>query len=84
MSVSVLHFYSHIGWIICLRIHSSSGLLIYAALVDLLVEDFLSEEANRLMNKKAKISAFCWVLLGGKYSRSIHSSVDVDPNTTQQ
>ncbi|KAH6972539.1 Zinc/iron permease [Ilyonectria sp. MPI-CAGE-AT-0026] len=42
----------------------SSGLLIYAALVDLLVEDFLSEEANRLMNKKAKISAFCWVLLG--------------------
>ncbi|KAF7555168.1 hypothetical protein G7Z17_g2338 [Cylindrodendrum hubeiense] len=42
----------------------SSGLLIYAALVDLLVEDFLSEEANRLMKKKDKIAAFSWVLLG--------------------
>ncbi|KAH7123523.1 ZIP zinc transporter [Dactylonectria estremocensis] len=42
----------------------SSGLLIYAALVDLLVEDFLSEEANRVMKKKDKIAAFCWVLLG--------------------
>ncbi|KAK7428112.1 hypothetical protein QQZ08_005351 [Neonectria magnoliae] len=44
----------------------SSGLLIYAALVDLLVEDFLSEEANRVMKKKDKIAAFGWVLLGGK------------------
>ncbi|KAJ6437296.1 zinc-regulated transporter 2 [Purpureocillium lavendulum] len=42
----------------------SSGLLIYAALVDLLAEDFLSEEANRLMNKKKKAQAFGWVLLG--------------------
>ncbi|KAH7131348.1 ZIP zinc transporter [Dactylonectria macrodidyma] len=42
----------------------SSGLLIYAALVDLLVEDFLSEEANRVMKKKDKIAAFSWVLLG--------------------
>ncbi|PHH92701.1 hypothetical protein CDD83_5938 [Cordyceps sp. RAO-2017] len=42
----------------------SSGLLIYAALVDLLAEDFLSEEANRLMNGKKKIMAFCWVLAG--------------------
>ncbi|KPM38637.1 hypothetical protein AK830_g7918 [Neonectria ditissima] len=42
----------------------SSGLLIYAALVDLMVEDFLSEEANRVMKKKDKIAAFAWVLLG--------------------
>ncbi|KZZ89216.1 ZIP Zinc transporter [Moelleriella libera RCEF 2490] len=42
----------------------SSGLLIYAALVDLLAEDFLSEEANLLLSKKDKIAAFCWVLLG--------------------
>jgi hypothetical protein len=45
---------------------SSSGLLIYAALVDLLHEDFLSEEANLLMKKKDKIAAFCWVLAGGE------------------
>lgn len=43
----------------------SSGLLIYAALVDLLAEDFLSEEAQRVMKKKDKIAAFCWVLAGG-------------------
>ncbi|TWU71807.1 hypothetical protein ED733_000873 [Metarhizium rileyi] len=42
----------------------SSGLLIYAALVDLLAEDFLSEEANELMNGKTKAKAFAWVLLG--------------------
>lgn len=56
----------------------SSGLLIYAALVDLLAEDFLSEEAQRVMKKKDKVAAFCWVLAGGKshsplslsYSRS--------------
>ncbi|XP_044714416.1 ZIP zinc transporter domain-containing protein [Hirsutella rhossiliensis] len=40
----------------------SSGLLIYAALVDLLAEDFLSEEANHLMNGKKKAIAFAWVL----------------------
>lgn len=45
--------------------HSSSGLLIYAALVDLLAEDFLSEEANQLMGGKDKAKAFGWVLLGG-------------------
>ncbi|EEU42931.1 uncharacterized protein NECHADRAFT_84299 [Fusarium vanettenii 77-13-4] len=44
----------------------SSGLLIYAALVNLMVEDFLSEEANLLMTKKDKIAAFAWVFLGGK------------------
>ncbi|CEJ81561.1 Putative ZIP Zinc transporter [[Torrubiella] hemipterigena] len=43
----------------------SSGLLIYAALVDLLAEDFLSEEAQRVMRKKDRIAAFCWVLAGG-------------------
>jgi len=37
--------------------------------VDLLAEDFLSEEANRLMNKKKKAQAFGWVLLGGKSKR---------------
>lgn len=44
----------------------SSGLLIYAALVDLLAEDFLSDEAQLVMKKKDKIVAFCWVLAGGK------------------
>lgn len=34
--------------------------------MDLLAEDFLSEEANLLLSKKDKIAAFCWVLLGGK------------------
>ncbi|EFQ30250.1 ZIP Zinc transporter [Colletotrichum graminicola M1.001] len=42
----------------------SSGLLLYAALVDLLAEDFLSEEANRLLTSKDKIHAFCYVLAG--------------------
>ncbi|KAH7240851.1 Zinc/iron permease [Fusarium redolens] len=42
----------------------SSGLLIYAALVNLLVEDFLSEEAQHLMKKKDKIAALCWIGLG--------------------
>ncbi|KPI43407.1 Zinc-regulated transporter 2 [Cyphellophora attinorum] len=42
----------------------SSGLLIYAALVDLLAEDFLSEEAQELMDKSMKIKAFIYVLLG--------------------
>ncbi|KAK3402214.1 Zinc/iron permease [Sordaria brevicollis] len=46
----------------------SSGLLLYAALVDLLAEDFLSEEAQRIMTKKDKISAFIFVLLGGELS----------------
>ncbi|KAK1994205.1 ZIP zinc transporter [Colletotrichum falcatum] len=42
----------------------SSGLLLYAALVDLLAEDFLSEEANRILTSKDKIQAFCYVLAG--------------------
>lgn len=42
----------------------SSGLLIYAALVDLLAEDFLSEEANHTMSGGEKAAAFCYVLLG--------------------
>ncbi|KAG9231385.1 zinc-regulated transporter 2 [Amylocarpus encephaloides] len=42
----------------------SSGLLIYAATVDLLAEDFLSDEAQHLMTKSMKIKAFCYVLLG--------------------
>ncbi|EKG14840.1 Zinc/iron permease [Macrophomina phaseolina MS6] len=42
----------------------SSGLLIYAALVNLLQEDFLSEEARMIMSKKDKIMAFSYVMLG--------------------
>ncbi|KAF4968627.1 hypothetical protein FSARC_4002 [Fusarium sarcochroum] len=42
----------------------SSGLLIYAALVNLMVEDFLSEEAQLVMKKKDKIAAFAWVFTG--------------------
>lgn len=42
----------------------SSGLLIYAALVDLLAEDFLSEEANHTLRGKDKTRAFIYVLMG--------------------
>ncbi|RYC55744.1 hypothetical protein CHU98_g10470 [Xylaria longipes] len=42
----------------------SSGLLIYAALVDLLAEDFLSEESARVMTTKDKKFAFAYVILG--------------------
>jgi len=45
----------------------SSGLLIYAALVDLLQKDFLSEEADLLLTNKKKMVAFAYVLMGGKY-----------------
>jgi zinc transporter 1/2/3 len=42
----------------------SSGLLIYAALVDLLAEDFLSEEAQHTLTGRAKTTAFIYVLMG--------------------
>ncbi|KAF2640484.1 Zinc/iron permease [Massarina eburnea CBS 473.64] len=42
----------------------SSGLLIYAALVDLLAEDFLSEEAQHTLTGSDKTKAFCYVLMG--------------------
>lgn len=42
----------------------SSGLLIYAALVDLLAEDFLSEEAAHTMPGSKKTVAFIYVLMG--------------------
>ncbi|KAL2187244.1 Zinc/iron permease [Thermothelomyces heterothallicus CBS 203.75] len=42
----------------------SSGLLIYAALVDLLAEDFLSEEAYKTLTKKDRVTAFIFVILG--------------------
>ncbi|KAI1493408.1 zinc-regulated transporter 2 [Biscogniauxia mediterranea] len=42
----------------------SSGLLIYAATVDLLAEDFLSEESNRELTMNDKKKAFAFVLLG--------------------
>ena len=51
-------------YVVLTKICSSSGLLIYAALVDLLAEDFLSEEAQETMTKKNKITAFIYVLLG--------------------
>jgi hypothetical protein len=58
---------------------SSSGLLIYAATVDLLAEDFLSEEAEHSMTKKDKIMAFSYVLLGGKYlSRPMSTKPDLE------
>ncbi|KAL5121457.1 hypothetical protein ACEQ8H_000529 [Pleosporales sp. CAS-2024a] len=42
----------------------SSGLLIYAALVDLLAEDFLSEEAQHTLKGKDRTMAFVYVLMG--------------------
>ncbi|KAJ8118056.1 hypothetical protein OPT61_g883 [Boeremia exigua] len=42
----------------------SSGLLIYAALVDLLAEDFLSEEASHNLTGRDKTQAFTYVLMG--------------------
>ncbi|KAK4044311.1 Zinc/iron permease [Parachaetomium inaequale] len=42
----------------------SSGLLLYASLVDLLAEDFLSEEASMTLTKKDRIMAFGFVILG--------------------
>lgn len=42
----------------------SSGLLIYAALVDLLAEDFLSEEAQHTLRGTDKKMAFLYVILG--------------------
>jgi zinc transporter 1/2/3 len=48
----------------------SSGLLIYAGLVDLLHADFLSEEADRLLTNKKKMLAFSFVLMGGKFDSS--------------
>jgi solute carrier family 39 (zinc transporter), member 1/2/3 len=43
-------------------------LLIYAATVDLLAEDFLSDEGQRLMDKKQRIWGFTFVMMGGMYS----------------
>lgn len=45
----------------------SSGLLIYAGLVDLLHADFLSEEADRVLTNKKKMLAFSFVLMGGEF-----------------
>ncbi|KAK4164568.1 putative transporter [Cladorrhinum sp. PSN259] len=42
----------------------SSGLLLYASLVDLLAEDFLSEEAQATLTKKDRTQAFICVLAG--------------------
>ncbi|KAK5652773.1 hypothetical protein OQA88_9629 [Cercophora sp. LCS_1] len=42
----------------------SSGLLLYAALVDLLAEDFLSEESQHTLTGKDRKVAFFWVLMG--------------------
>ena len=45
--------------------------MLYAATVDLLAEDFLSEEANRLLSKKDKITAFMFVLAGGACKKTL-------------
>jgi zinc transporter 1/2/3 len=45
----------------------SSGLLIWAGLVDLLAKDFLSEEADAALTNKKKMTAFAYVLMGGMY-----------------
>ncbi|KAF1997170.1 Zinc/iron permease [Amniculicola lignicola CBS 123094] len=42
----------------------SSGLLLYAALVDLLAEDFLSEEAQHTLTTRDKTKAFIYLLMG--------------------
>jgi hypothetical protein len=42
----------------------SSGLLLYAALVDLLAEDFLSEEAQHTLTTRDKTKAFMYLLMG--------------------
>ncbi|PHH86346.1 hypothetical protein CDD83_10383 [Cordyceps sp. RAO-2017] len=42
----------------------SAGLLVYATLIDLLAEDFLSEEANLVLTGRDKARAFFWVLAG--------------------
>lgn len=42
----------------------SSGLLLYAALVDLLAEDFLSEEAQHSLTTRDKTKAFIYLLMG--------------------
>ena len=51
-----------------LIVHSSFGLLIWAALVDLLAEDFLSDESDRVMTSRSKKIAFAWVLMGGEFT----------------
>jgi hypothetical protein len=51
----------------------SSGLLIYAALVDLLAEDFLSEEAQHTLRGKDKKMAFFYVILGAGKMITIHT-----------
>jgi solute carrier family 39 (zinc transporter), member 1/2/3 len=47
--------------------------LLYAALVDLLAEDFLSEEAQRTLTGKDKKMAFGFVILGGKWKMLLFS-----------
>lgn len=59
----------------------SSGLLIYAGLVDLLHADFLSEEADRLLTNKKKMLAFSFVLMGGKFG-PLHFAIE--PNLTSR
>ncbi|KEY73677.1 hypothetical protein S7711_07723 [Stachybotrys chartarum IBT 7711] len=49
----------------------SSGLLIYASLVDLLAEDFLTEESRQMLTKRQRIGAFLWVLAGGELMESV-------------
>lgn len=52
--------------------HRSSGLLLYAATVDLLAEDFLSLEAQETLTKTDKIAGFGYVMAGGKPTRCLN------------
>jgi zinc transporter 1/2/3 len=58
----------------------SSGLLIYAALVDLLAEDFLSEEAQHTLKGKDRTMAFIYVLLGAV---SLYPSNHISASTNE-
>jgi hypothetical protein len=61
----------------------SSGLLIYAALVDLLAEDFLSEEAQHTLRGKDKKMAFFYVIMGAGKFDFIHNTVPLLTQTSR-
>jgi solute carrier family 39 (zinc transporter), member 1/2/3 len=54
--------------------------LIYAALVNLLAEDFLSEEAMTVLTKSKRVEAFFWVLLGGEALTNNQQTYDILPD----
>jgi hypothetical protein len=48
----------------------SSGLLVYASLVELLSEDLLSDESWRILRGKKRIAA-CFLVFGGAFCMSL-------------